>query len=138
MHKNGQKRKDYILFTPNGNRKNKGMPSPDHVHEERPSLKKVFSLLLKTSFSLTDKWWRNTQINSEDHSWQIPHQNRSSQQLIYSLCVFLAVYFLFHAWMLSLFLLEQISCGNVWLWALFTSPKSEESDLLVCFVSICL
>lgn len=55
MHKNGQKRKDYILFTPNGNRKNKRMLSPDHVLEERLFLNKVFSLLLKTCFSWTDE-----------------------------------------------------------------------------------
>lgn len=58
VRKNGQKKKYYILFIPNGNGKNKEMLSPDYMHEERFSLKKVFSLLLKTCFSLTDECWR--------------------------------------------------------------------------------
>lgn len=57
MYKKGQNRKYYILFISTGNRRNKGILSPDHVHKERLSLKTV-SLLLKTCFSLTDECCR--------------------------------------------------------------------------------
>lgn len=55
MHKNGQKKKYYILFIPNGNRKNKETLSSDYKHEERFSFKMLSSLLLKVCFSLTDE-----------------------------------------------------------------------------------
>lgn len=88
MHKNGQNRKYYILFISNGNRKNKGILSPDHVHEKRLSSKKVF--IAKNL--LSDECLKIAQVNLGDHSWQISHQDRSFHKLKYSLCVFLEVY----------------------------------------------
>lgn len=100
-------RRDYILFTPNDNRKNKGKLSSDCAPEGRLSLKKVFSLLLETCFILNDGCWKMTQVNSEGHSWQISHQATSFHQFKYSLRVFLTLYYLFHAQLLSLFCLSK-------------------------------